>query len=150
MANLIWRASRPHIAVLGRIAGTEHFRNIDRYPGQTLPDVLMLRIDANLFFGNVEAVNARVEEEVRAHPHTRHLVLVMTAVSEIDTSALFGLAELNLALRQRDIGLHLAEVKGPVMDRLKASDLIETLNGHIFLSAALASEHLARKNDYDI
>ncbi len=150
MANLIWRASRPHIAVLGRIAGTEHFRNIDRYPGATLPDVLLLRIDANLFFGNVEAVNARVEEEVRAHPLTRHLVLVMTAVSEIDTSALFGLAELNLALRQRDIGLHLAEVKGPVMDRLKDSDLIGMLNGRIFLSASLASELLARKNDYDI
>ena len=150
MANLIWRASRPHIAVLGRIPGSEHFRNIVRYPAETLPDVLMLRIDANLFFGNVEAVNARVEEELKAHPLTRHLVLVMTAVSSIDTSALFGLAELNLALRQREIGLHLAEVKGPVIDRLKDSDLIATLNGQIFLSALLAVEHLARKNDYDI
>ena len=150
MANLIWRASRPHIAVLGRIPGSEHFRNIERYPAQTLPDVLMLRIDANLFFGNVEAVNARVEEEVGAHPDTRHLVLVMTAVSEIDTSALFGLAELNQALKQRGIGMHLAEVKGPVMDRLKESDLLQTLNGRIFLSALLASEQLARKHDYDI
>jgi SulP family sulfate permease len=77
-------------------------------------------------------------------------VLVMTAVSEIDTTALFGLAELNAALRQRGIGLHLAEVKGPVMDRLKDSDLIGTLNGQIFLSALRASEHLAGKNDYDI
>ena len=150
MANLIWRASRPHIAVLGRIPGSEHFRNIERYPAETLPDVLMLRVDANLFFGNVEAVNGRVEEEVKAHPETRHLVLVMTAVSEVDTSALFGLAELNLSLKLRGIGLHLAEVKGPVMDRLKASDLPEMLNGQIFLSALLASEHLARKNDFDI
>jgi SulP family sulfate permease len=143
MANLIWRASRPHIAVLGRIPGSEHFRNIERYPAQTLPDVLMLRIDANLFFGNVEAVNARVEEELTAHPPTRHLVLVMTAVSSIDTSALFGLAELNQVLKRRGIGLHLAEVKGPVMDRLKESDLIGKLNGKIFLSASLASEQLA-------
>ncbi len=150
MANLIWRASRPHIAVLGRIPGSEHFRNIDRYPAQTLPDVLMLRIDANLFFGNVEAVNARVEEEVAARPDTRHLVLVMTAVSEVDTSALFGLAELNQALKQRGIGMHLAEVKGPVMDRLKESDLLAALNGQVFLSALLASEHLAHKHDYDI
>ncbi|MES2016856.1 MAG: sulfate permease [Pseudomonadota bacterium] len=150
MANLIWRASRPHIAVLGRIAGTEHFRNVDRYPAATLPDVLMLRIDANLFFGNVEAVNARVEDELKAHPAARHLILVMTAVSEIDTSALFGLAELNASLKRRDIGLHLAEVKGPVMDRLKDCDLLAALNGEVFLSALLASEHLARKNDYDI
>ncbi|RSZ60665.1 STAS domain-containing protein [Massilia atriviolacea] len=145
LGTLIWRASRPHIAVLGRIAGTEHFRNIERYPAGTVPDVLMLRIDANLFFGNVEAVNARIEDELALHPAARHLVLVMTAVSSIDTSALFGLGELNLALRQRGIGLHLAEVKGPVMDRLKASDLPGALNGRIFLSAAMASDALAVK-----
>ncbi|HEX8613531.1 MAG TPA: SulP family inorganic anion transporter [Telluria sp.] len=145
LGTLIWRASRPHIAVLGRIAGTEHFRNIERYPAGTVPDVLMLRIDANLFFGNVEAVNARIEDELALHPAARHLVLVMTAVSSIDTSALFGLGELNLALRQRGIGLHLAEVKGPVMDRLKASDLPGAINGRIFLSAAMASDALAVK-----
>jgi len=143
MANLIWRASRPHIAVLGRIAGSEHFRNVDRYPAETMPHVLMLRIDANLFFGNVEAVNARIEDELKAHPAARHLVLVMTAVSEIDTSALFALLELNQALKQRGIGLHLAEVKGPVMDRLKQSSLADTLNGAIFLSALKASETLS-------
>lgn len=143
LGTLILRASRPHIAVLGRIAGTEHFRNIERYPAGTVPDVLMLRIDANLFFGNVEAVNARIEDELAQHPAAQHLVLVMTAVSSIDTSALFGLGELNLALRQRGIGLHLAEVKGPVMDRLKTSDLPATLNGRIFLSAAMASDALA-------
>lgn len=143
MGNLIWRASRPHIAVLGRIAGSEHFRNVDRYAAQTMPHVLMLRIDANLFFGNVEAVNARIEDELTLHPQARHLVLVMTAVSEIDTSALFALAELNHALRLRGIGLHLAEVKGPVMDRLKHSDLAAALSGGIFLSALKASEHLS-------
>jgi len=144
LGTLIWRASRPHIAVLGRIAGTEHFRNIERYTAGTLPDVLMLRIDANLFFGNVEAVNARIEEELAAHPATRHLVLVMTAVSSIDTSALFGLHELNSLLSARGIGLHLAEVKGPVIDRLKASELLAKLNGDIFLSAAMAADRLAQ------
>jgi len=143
LGTLIWRASRPHIAVLGRIPGTEHFRNIERYTAGTLPSVLMLRIDANLFFGNVEAVHARIEEELAAHPDTRHVVLVMTAVSSIDTSALFGLAEWNRELRTRGIGLHLAEVKGPVIDRLKASDLLAELNGDVFLSAAMASERLA-------
>ena len=143
LGALIWRASRPHIAVLGRIAGTEHFRNIERYTAGTLPEVLMLRIDANLFFGNVEAVNARIEEELAAHPSTRHLVLVMTAVSEIDTSALFALTDLNAELAARGIGLHLAEVKGPVIDRLKASALLGALSGEVFLSAAIASDRLA-------
>jgi SulP family sulfate permease len=151
MGTLIWRASRPHIAVLGRISGTEHFSNIERYAADTLPDVLMLRIDANLFFGNVEAVNARIEEELKARPATRELVLVMSAVSMIDTSALFALAELNHSLRQRGIGLHLAEVKGPVMDRLKESALISELNGKIFLSAVMACDQLAFPgNDFRI
>jgi SulP family sulfate permease len=68
MGTLIWRASRPHIAVLGRIAGTEHFRNIERYPAETQPELLVLRIDANLFFGNVEAVSERIECELATHP----------------------------------------------------------------------------------
>jgi SulP family sulfate permease len=142
MGMLIWRESRPHIAVLGRIAGTEHFRNIERYPAQTLRDVLILRIDAGLFFGNVEAVSARVADELQAHPGSHHLLLVMSAVNAIDTSALFGLMELNQSMRQRGIGLHLAEVKGPVMDRLKDSELLHCLNGKVFLSTVLACEEL--------
>ncbi|HEY0587989.1 MAG TPA: sulfate permease [Pseudoduganella sp.] len=142
MGTLIWRASRPHIAVLGRIVGTEHFRNIERYPAETRPELLALRIDANLFFGNVEAVQERIEDELRSHPTARNLVLVMTAVSSIDTSALFALAELNTSLARRGIGLHLAEVKGPVMDRLRQSDLLQTLNGEVFLSIDIADKKL--------
>lgn len=150
MGTLIWRASRPHIAVLGRIAGTEHYRNIERYPAETQPDVLLLRIDANLFFGNVEAVGERIDDEVRAHPSARHLVLVMTAVSSIDTSALFALGEWNAGLKRRGIALHLAEVKGPVLDRLRQSDLPSQLAGPIFLSTAMAaaSLHQGREGDY--
>jgi SulP family sulfate permease len=143
MGALIWRASRPHIAVLGRIAGTEHFRNVDRYSAETAPGLLMLRVDAGLFFGNVEAVNERIEDELAARPDTRHLVLVLSAVNAIDTSAMYGLGELNTSLRQRGVLLHLAEVKGPVMDRLKHSTLLQALGGRLFLSAAMAWDELA-------
>lgn len=143
MGALIWRASRPHIAVLGRIPGTEHFRNIERYTAETAAGLLILRIDAQLFFGNTEAVNERIEDEIAAHPGTRHLVLVLSAVNAIDTSALFALAELNAMLRTRGIGLHLAEVKGPVMDRLKHSALLGALNGKLFLSTAMAWDELS-------
>jgi sulfate permease, SulP family len=149
MGALIWRASRPHIAVLGRIAGTEHFRNIARYQAVTAPDLLMLRVDAGLFFGNVEAVNARIEDELAARPGTRNLVLVLSAVNEVDTSALFALTELNGMLKGRGIGLHLAEVKGPVMDRLKHSELLPALNGRVFLSTAMAWDALADVKLYE-
>jgi len=144
MGSIIWRASRPHIAVLGRIQGTEHFRNVERYTAETTPGLLLLRVDAGLFFGNVEAVNERIDEELEAHPGTRHLVLVLSAVNTIDTSALFALGELNAALGARGVTLHLAEVKGPVMDRLRHSDLLEALSGQVFLSAAMAWDALAR------
>jgi len=142
MGTLIWRASRPHIAVLGRISGSEHFRNIERYPAQTQPQLLVLRIDANLFFGNVEAVQQRIEDELASHPSARHLLLVMSAVNSIDTTALYALRELNSSLRRRAIGLHLAEVKGPVMDRLRESDLLAQLNGKLYLSTARAWDDL--------
>jgi SulP family sulfate permease len=143
MGALIWRASRPHIAVLGRIPGTEHFRNIERYSADTAPGLLLLRVDAGLFFGNAEAVNERVEDELAVRPGTRHLVLVLSAVNAIDTSALFALGELNAMLRARGIGLHLAEVKGPVMDRLQHSELLGALNGKLFLSTAMAWDALS-------
>ncbi|MFC5510133.1 SulP family inorganic anion transporter [Massilia jejuensis] len=143
MGALIWRASRPHIAVLGRIPGTEHFRNVERYSAETAAGLLLLRVDAGLFFGNVEAVNERIEDELAARPDTRHLVLVLSAVNAIDTSALFALAELNTMLRTRGIGLHLAEVKGPVLDRLKQSALLDELNGKLFLSTAMAWDALS-------
>lgn len=143
MGSLIWRASRPHIAVLGRIHGTEHFRNVDRYSAETTPGLLMLRVDAGLFFGNVDAVNERIDEELVQHAPTAHLVLVLSAVNAIDTSAMFGLGELNASLGQRGVTLHLAEVKGPVMDRLRDSDLLGQLSGQVFLSAANAWDRLA-------
>jgi len=147
MGNLIWRASRPHIAVLGRIANSEHFRNIERYPAETLPELLVLRIDANLFFGNAEAVSQRIECELATHQSARQLVLVMSAVSSIDTTALMALAELNQSLKRRGIGLHLAEVKGPVMDRLRNSTLLQELNGKLFLSTANAVDQLHSVKD---
>lgn len=143
MGALIWRASRPHIAVLGRIPGTEHFRNVDRYSTETAPGLLLLRVDAGLFFGNVEAVNERIEDELAARPDTRNLVLVLSAVNAIDTSALFALGELNTMLAARGLRLHLAEVKGPVMDRLRHSDLLGSLGGKLFLSTAMAWDALA-------
>jgi SulP family sulfate permease len=146
LGAMIWRESRPHIALLGRIPGTEHFRNVDRYAVETVSGLLLLRVDAGLFFGNMEAVKGRIEDELAAHPAARDLVLVLSAVNAIDTSALFGLIDLNQTLGKRGIKLHLAEVKGPVMDRLRASTLVEQLHGHIFLSTANAWDTLTHYN----
>lgn len=141
LGTVIARASRPHIAVLGRLPGTEHFRDVERYQGETLPHLLMLRIDAGMFFGNAEVITDQVLQAVQ--PATRQLLLVMSAVNQIDTTGLYALLELDRNLAAQGIQLHLSEVKGPVMDRLRQSDLLPVhLSGTIFLSTAQAFEQL--------
>ena len=147
-ATLIWRTSRPHMAVVGRIPGSEHFRNVERHNVETLPDVLMLRVDAGLFFGNAEAVVEQIETLLAAcvaqDRQIHHVVMVMSAVNLIDTTALHALRELNCTLGQSQIKLHLSEIKGPVMDRLQHSGLFKgELSGQVFLSTAQAYQSLS-------
>jgi len=142
LGTVIWRASRPHIAVLGRLPGSEHFRNITRYAAETHPQIVLLRIDAGVFFGNAELISDHALQTVTEQ--TRHLVLVMTAINLIDTTGLYALAELNQSLAARGIKLHLAEVKGPLMDKLKRSDLLlKHLSGQVFISAVSAFDQLS-------
>jgi sulfate permease, SulP family len=134
LAALVWRSSQPHMAVVGRVAGTEHFRNVLRHPVQTVPGLLALRIDESLFFANATAVEDRIESLLTQDPTLRHLLLICSAVNQIDTTALDMLIRLERSLAARGIVLLLAEVKGPVMDRLQPTELGQRLQGRVFLS----------------
>jgi len=147
---LLWRAGHPHIVELGRIPGTEHFRNVDRYQVERLAHVLVLRIDENLFFGNVRAFEQGVAQYLAAHDGIGDIVLAMSSVSHIDASAMESLRELNEELRCRDVRLHLAEVKGPVMDHLRLSPLPAELTGDIHLSLHSAFQALGGRPDWEI
>jgi SulP family sulfate permease len=142
LATLLFRASQPHIAVVGRIAGTEHFRNVERHGTETLPGVLFLRVDESMFFGNLRAIEDRLEAELDAAPQTRDLVLIMSAVNRIDVTALEALTDLCFDLGQRNIRLHLAEIKGTVHDRMQKTHLWKTLSGQLHRSANDAFEAL--------
>lgn len=135
LATLVYRASTPHIAVVGRIRGSEHFRNVARHGVETIPCVLLLRIDESLFFGNLAAVEARLSAELEKAPDTRDVVLIMSGVNRVDATAMEALADINRDLAGRAIRLHLAEVKGPVQDRLVRSPLWPALSGKVYLSA---------------
>lgn len=134
LATLLLRASTPHIAVIGRIAGTEHFRNVERHGVETIPGVLFLRIDESLFFGNLSAVESRLGAELEKAADVHDVVLIMSAVNRIDTTAMEVLTDINRELGSRKIRLHLAEVKGPVQDRLVRSPLWKALSGDVHLS----------------
>ncbi|WP_237068244.1 SulP family inorganic anion transporter [Microbulbifer guangxiensis] len=148
-ATLIWRSSRPHIAVVGRLPGTEQFRNVLRHTVKTQPGLLFLRIDESLFFSNISAVEDRLLSELKRHPDTRELVLILSSVSRIDGTALERLQQINRDLAEREIRLHLAEAKGPVLDRLSRSRFLSELTGRVFLSsyiAELALRHEEQEN----
>jgi SulP family sulfate permease len=137
---LLYRASVPHIAVIGRIKGTEHFRNIERYDAKTLPNALFIRIDGDLFFGNLNAIETRLTQEVIKKTNIKELILIMSAVNFIDTTGMEVLTEFNRDMVNRGVRLHLAEIKGPVQDRLINSPLLQTLSGRVFMSTYEAFE----------
>jgi len=138
LAIMLWRASRPHIAIVGRVPGTEHFRNIARYQVETHCELLTIRIDENLFFANVDTVERFILRALEKQPQTRHLVLVMSSVNSIDTTALKMLDLLNERLLEQGRQLHLAEVKWPVLARLEGDGFPARLTGEIFLSTHAA------------
>lgn len=138
----LYRTSKPHIAIVGQVPDTEHYRNIERHPVLTSPEVLSIRIDESLYFANSRYLEDRISALVAERPDLKHVILMCSAVNAIDASALESLEEINHRLTDAGIGLHLSEVKGPVMDRLQGTDFLEHLNGQVFLSQHEASTSL--------
>jgi SulP family sulfate permease len=154
LALHLWRTSRPHVAVVGQVPGTEHFRNIDRHEVVTAPQVLTIRVDESLYFPNARFLEDLIAARTAADRGVTDVVLMATAVNEVDASALESLEAINARLRDAGLRLHLSEVKGPVMDRLKRSHLLQDLTGRVFLTqydafAALAPDLARATRDRD-
>ncbi|WP_180040350.1 SulP family inorganic anion transporter [Acinetobacter sp. YH12218] len=148
---LLWRISRPHIAVIGLVEGTQHFRNVQRHHVYTAPHILSLRIDENISFLNANTLKGFLINEVSQNIDLEHVVINCSSVSSIDLSALEMLEELNAELSKLDIRLHFSEVKGPVMDKLQHSKLLTHLSGQIFLTHYQAVTELATaSSEYQI
>ncbi|HCI45833.1 MAG TPA: sodium-independent anion transporter, partial [Rhodospirillaceae bacterium] len=130
----LYKTSRPHVAEVGLVPGTQHFRNIKRHRVETDPRLLMLRVDESLYFVNARFLEDIIQNRTAEGCEVEHVILMCSAVNEIDFSALESLEAINERLKDLDVGLHLSEVKGPVMDKLQTSHLICHLNGKVFLS----------------
>jgi SulP family sulfate permease len=130
----LYRTSRPHMAVVGQVPGTEHFRNIDRHHVVTDPAIFSIRVDESLYFPNARALEDRIIQAAADTPSLRHVVLQCNAVNMIDASALESLEAINERLGLAGIGFHLSEVKGPVMDQLNRSHFLHDLNGQVHLT----------------
>lgn len=144
LGSYFWRASHPHIAVVGRIAGTEHFRNVERHQVEINPKILTLRVDESLFFGNVQEVEDIIQSKIASNPQLTEVLLLMSAVNRIDSSALMVLEDIDRSLSYTNKRLHLAEVKGPVLDTLKHTKFFTSLTGQCFLSGHEAYNELIK------
>jgi len=128
------KSVHPHVAEVGLVEGTEHFRNVLRHDVQTRDDLMTLRLDESLYFANAKFIETEVARRVAENKAIAHVVLQFSAINSLDTSALESLIRLNERLDQGGVKLHLSEVKGPVMDRLLRSSFLDHLGGQVFLS----------------
>jgi len=139
----LWRTSRPHMAIVGQVGYTEHYRNVLRHEVRTDPEILLLRVDENLYFANTAYLETQVQEIVADNHEVSQIVLICSAVNFIDTSAMETLEQLIDNFHQAGVTLHLAEVKGPIMDRLSRTDFLEHLTpGRVFISTHEAVKQL--------
>jgi SulP family sulfate permease len=130
----LYKSSRPHVAIVGEVPGTEHFRNVQRHQVVTHPHILSLRVDESLYFANTRFLEDLVYKEVSERPALKHIILMCSAVNEIDLSALESLEAINSRLGDLGIKLHLSEVKGPVMDALRRSHFLHDITGKVYMS----------------
>ncbi|MEZ5492679.1 MAG: sulfate permease [Gammaproteobacteria bacterium] len=138
----LYKTSKPHVAIVGRVPGTEHYRNIERHKVQTFENILSIRIDESLYFANTRYLEELIYETMSHYPKVKHVVLMCTAVNKIDMSALETLLQINRTLDDLGIKLHVSEVKGPVMDRLQRTDFFSRLTGKSYLTQNQAVEDL--------
>jgi SulP family sulfate permease len=138
----LYKSSKPHIAEVGQVPGTEHFRNILRHDVITDPSIVTLRVDESLYFANARYLEDKIQSRVAKDKGIRHVILQCAAINEIDLSALESLEAINERLKEMDVKLHLSEVKGPVMDRLKREHFLSEMTGQVFLSQFEATKAL--------
>jgi len=130
----LYKSSRPHMAIVGQVPKTEHYRNILRHDVLTDPKILTIRVDESLYFANTRYLEDRIYDEVAQQLELQHVVLMCSAVNTIDMSALQSLEAINERLYAGGVSFHFSELKGPVMDQLSATGFLDVLSGEVFLS----------------
>jgi anti-anti-sigma factor len=139
---LVYVATRPPMPLLGRVAGTEVFRDLDEHPDdQTFPGITVLRLDGGLFFATAEALEDRVRELAEEGAETNALVLDLEGVDFIDSQGAAKLSEIRQLTEADGVTLRLARVKPQVFTVLQADGVIDRIGpDHIHGNIDLAVE----------
>ncbi|WP_280770232.1 SulP family inorganic anion transporter [Salipaludibacillus daqingensis] len=122
----VYRSAKPHMAELGYINKTKTFRNVSRYPeAETRDDVLMVRIDASIYFANISYIEERLNELMYKKTGLQAVILDFSGVNDIDAVAMDDLSSWIDRLKDDHIYVYLAQTKGPVRDILKKAGWIK-------------------------
>jgi len=124
---VMYRISRPNIAVLGHLGGTRLFRDVGNYgESETIRDVLMLRIDASFSFANADHLRDTIVDE-SARRDVAAVVIDASGINDMDTTALAVIAELHEDLERRGVSLYFGGVKEQVLAVLRDSGVLEEI-----------------------
>jgi SulP family sulfate permease len=142
LAVIVFKSTRPHVAVLGRLPGTQVYRNVDRFhDAESVPGVLIVRLDAQLYFGNVNFLKEVLDDHLRQRADVHTVIIDASGINQIDASGEAAFREIVERYRTRGIELSLANVKGPVRDVFDRSGFSDLLGpGRFYLANADALE----------
>ncbi len=127
---MVYRTSNPHVAVLGNIKGTPYYRNINRFASDAIvrPDLLIVRFDAQLYFGNANFFKSHLKELIHQKgPDLKAVILNAEAINYIDSSAALTLKKLIESLYEKGIHFFIAGAIGPTRDILFSSGIMDLL-----------------------
>ncbi|MEY3321136.1 MAG: hypothetical protein RLZZ417_719 [Bacteroidota bacterium] len=148
LSLMIFRTTRPHFAILGRVPETEVFRNIHRFQGlEIIPEILIVRFDADIFFANISFFRDKLNDWIQDKgPRLRWLILNMESVSYMDSTGLQQLLELVNEHKKNNLCFCFTSVKGPVRDLLVRGEVVPAIGeNHFFLTVGEA-QHFALSN----
>jgi SulP family sulfate permease len=144
IAQIIYQSSRPHVAVLGKLPNTFTYRNIDRFEEAKQHDeILVYRFDSQLYFGNAAYFREGIEDVVaREGKELKVFILEANSITDIDSSGIHELEDVMSFLKNRNIFLYMAGLRGPVRDILEKYGLVEKIGAkNFFLDVHAAVEY---------
>lgn len=142
----VYRSSVPHIAEIGLVPGTQHFRNVQRHEVEAHESLLGIRLDESLYFANVRALEDFINQQTAYRQNLRHVVLMCAGINDVDASGIEGLKSIEKRLEDAKIQLHLSEVKGPIQDKLNQAGFFDVFDGQVFLTHYRAVEAIQNLN----
>lgn len=148
---MIYRLSRPNLAVLGHIEGSRTFRDVNRNPeAHPIEEILILRFDAPISFNNAEFIKDFViQKSEERNKKIRAVIVNAKSINDLDTTAIEALRSVMETLETWDIELHFAGMTSPVQELLMRSGLARSLGGtHFHSSTHLAVKYLLNKWDH--